>query len=122
MTTIHCRVIAIALLTVSTLVPPAAAQPSSTEAAPSSSKGSALAYPAKAVRVIVPFTPGGAIDLIGRMVGQRLSERLNTPFIIENRPGGGTNIGAEVAARSAPDGYTLFMASTSQAVNVTLYP
>jgi tripartite-type tricarboxylate transporter receptor subunit TctC len=103
---IRYRAVAVALLSMSAFVAPAGAQ----------------GYPAKPVRVIVPFTPGGAIDLIGRMIGQRLSERLNTPFVIENRPGGGTNIGAEVAARSAPDGYTLFMASTSQAVNVTLYP
>ena len=100
------RSIASALLTAVALIEPAAAQ----------------SYPSKPVRVIVPFTPGGAIDIIGRMVGQRLSERLNTPFVIENRPGGGTNIGAEAAARAAPDGYTVFMASTSQAVNVTLYP
>jgi tripartite-type tricarboxylate transporter receptor subunit TctC len=105
-TMIRYPALALALLALSTLASPAAAQ----------------GYPAKPVRVIVPFTPGGAIDLIARLVGQRLSERLNTPFVIENRPGGGTNIGAEVAARSAPDGYTLFMASTSQAVNVTLYP
>src|SRR5689334_21618064 len=91
-------------------------------AAQTFSASSGHAYPTKPVRVIVPFTPVGAIDLIGRMLAQRLSERLSTPFVIDNRLGGGTNIGAEVAARAAPDGYTLFMASTSQGVNVTLYP
>jgi len=82
----------------------------------------AQTYPAKPVRIIVPFAPGGSVDLIARMLAQRLGERLNAPFVVENRAGGGSNIGAEFVARAAPDGYTLFMASTTQAVNVTLYP
>src|SRR6185436_7337824 len=82
----------------------------------------AQTYPAKPVRIIVPFAPGGSVDLIARMLAQRLSERMNGSFVVDNRAGGGSNIGAEAAARSAPDGYTLFMASTAQAVNATLYP
>lgn len=82
----------------------------------------AQTYPTKPVRIIVPFAPGGSVDLIARMLAQRLSERLGGSFVVDNRAGGGSNIGAEAAARAAPDGYTLFMASTAQAVNATLYP
>ena len=98
--------VGVALLAANALAQPVAAQ----------------AYPAKPVRLIVPFAPGGSVDLIARMLAQRLGERMNAPFIVENRVGGGSNIGAEAAARSAPDGYTLFVASTAQAINVTLYP
>src|SRR4051812_10712642 len=81
----------------------------------------AQAYPSRPVRVIVPFVPGGATDIVGRLISQWLSERLGQPFIVENRPGAGTNIGTEVAINSAPDGYTLLLTSPSGAVNATLY-
>lgn len=80
------------------------------------------AYPAKAVRWIVPYAPGGGTDILARAVGAKLSEAWAQPVIIENRPGGGTNIGAEVAARSAPDGYTLFAPGVANAINVALFP
>jgi tripartite-type tricarboxylate transporter receptor subunit TctC len=81
------------------------------------------AYPERPVRLITPFPPGGATDLLARTVGERLSARLGRSVVIDNRPGAGGNIGAELAARAAPDGYTLLMAPTSiYAVSTTLYP
>jgi tripartite-type tricarboxylate transporter receptor subunit TctC len=82
----------------------------------------AQGYPSKPVRVVVAFTPGGTTDLLARMVAQPLSERLKQQVIIDNRPGGGGNIGTEVVVRSAPDGYTLLVNSVGPiAVNPTLY-
>jgi tripartite-type tricarboxylate transporter receptor subunit TctC len=81
----------------------------------------AEAYPARPVRLIVGFRPGGATDITARLMGQCLSERLGQSFIIENRPGAGTNIGTEAVVRAAPDGYTLLLAVTPNAINVTLY-
>ena len=79
-------------------------------------------YPNRPVRVIVAFTAGGTTDLIARAVGQKLSERLKQPFVIDNRPGGGGNIGTEIAARATPDGYTLIVDSVGPiAINPTLY-
>jgi tripartite-type tricarboxylate transporter receptor subunit TctC len=78
-------------------------------------------YPARPVRMIVPFAPGGAADITGRVIGQWLSDRLGQPFIIENRPGGGTNIGTEAVATAAPDGYTLLVANAGNAINATMY-
>jgi tripartite-type tricarboxylate transporter receptor subunit TctC len=81
----------------------------------------AQAYPTRPVRVIVPAPPGGAADIAARLIGQWLSERLGQPFVIENRPGGGTNIGTEAVVRAPPDGYTLLLFSAINAVNATLY-
>jgi tripartite-type tricarboxylate transporter receptor subunit TctC len=81
----------------------------------------AQAYPARPVRVIVPFPPGGGADTVTRIVGQWLSERLGQPVIIEHRPGGGTNIGTQTVVNSAPDGYTLLFFGVSAAINATFY-
>jgi tripartite-type tricarboxylate transporter receptor subunit TctC len=78
-------------------------------------------YAAKPVRLIVPFPPGGGSDTLARMIGPKLGEALRQPIIVENRPGGGTNIGAEVAAKAPADGYTLLMGNISHAINVSLY-
>jgi tripartite-type tricarboxylate transporter receptor subunit TctC len=81
----------------------------------------AQAYPTRPVRLIVPLAAGGATDIVARLMGQWLSERLGHPFIIENRPGAGGNIGTEAVVRAPPDGYTLLVASTTNAINATLY-
>ena len=81
----------------------------------------AEAYPARPVRIIVPVPPGGALDIVARLMGQWLSTRLGQPFVIENRPGAGTNIGVEAVVRAPADGYTLFLIPPSVAVNATLY-
>ena len=88
------------------------------------SAGTAVAqdYPSRPVRIVVPFPAGGTTDIIGRIVGQRLTRDWKQQVLIDNRPGGGANIGAELAMRAAPDGYTLFMASTAHSINATLYP
>ena len=79
------------------------------------------AYPTRPVHIIVPVAPGGALDIIARMIGQWLSERLGQQFVIDNRPGAGTNIGIEVAVHAAPDGYTLLLIPASVTTNATLY-
>jgi tripartite-type tricarboxylate transporter receptor subunit TctC len=81
----------------------------------------AQAYPSRPVRIIAPFAPAGNTDLLARLIGQWLSERLGQPFIIENRPGAGTNIGTEAVVRAPADGYTLLLISPSAAINATLY-
>ena len=81
----------------------------------------AQAYPSRPVRWIVGFAAGGGNDITARLMGQWLTERLGQPFIIENRPGAGTNIAAEVVVNAPPDGYTLFFANVANAVNATLY-
>jgi tripartite-type tricarboxylate transporter receptor subunit TctC len=78
-------------------------------------------YPAKPVRLIVPFPPGGGSDALSRILGPKLSEALGQQVVIENRPGAGANIGAEVAAKSPPDGYTLLMGNVAHAINASLY-
>ena len=81
----------------------------------------AQAYPSRPVRIIVPVAAGGGIDITARLIGQWLSERLGQQFIVEDRPGGGTTIGTEMAVRAPPDGYTLLLASLANAVNAPLY-
>jgi tripartite-type tricarboxylate transporter receptor subunit TctC len=81
----------------------------------------AQAYPARLVKLIAPYPPGGVIDLYARLIGQVLSERLGQAFVVENRSGAGGNIGTEAAARAAPDGYTLVQISSANSWNVTLY-
>ena len=81
----------------------------------------AQTYPTRPVRIIVGFPPGGPTDIAARPIGQWLSERLGQPFVIENRPGAASNIGTEAVVRSAPDGYTLLLAYSTNAINATLY-
>ena|SRR5262245_8767185 len=81
----------------------------------------AQTYPSRPVRVIVPFAPAGDTDLVARLMGQWLSERLGQQFLIENRPGAGTNIGTEAVVRAPADGYTLLLASPPAAINAALY-
>lgn len=78
-------------------------------------------YPTRPVHVLVGYTAGGAVDILARLVGNQLSERLGVPFVIENRPGAGSNIATEILVRAAPDGQTLLLANTSSAINATLY-
>jgi tripartite-type tricarboxylate transporter receptor subunit TctC len=81
----------------------------------------ALDYPRRPVRLILSFPAGGPNDVVGRLLGQCLSERLGQPFIIENRSGAGGTVGTEVVVRAAPDGYTLLQVNTPNAINATLY-
>src|SRR5262245_38032467 len=79
------------------------------------------AYPTRPVRVIIGVAPGSAPDIVGRILGQWLSDRLGQPFVIENRPGAGTNIATEAVVRSPADGYTLLLATSAIPVNAALY-
>jgi tripartite-type tricarboxylate transporter receptor subunit TctC len=81
----------------------------------------AQAYPSRPVRIVSAFAPGGANDIVARLMGQWLSERLGRPFIIENRAGAGGNIGTEAVVRAPADGYTLLLAASNDAINATLY-
>jgi tripartite-type tricarboxylate transporter receptor subunit TctC len=81
----------------------------------------AQAYPTRPVRIIVGFPAGIAPDIVARVIGQALSDRLGQQFVIENRPGAGSNIGTEIVVRAPPDGYTLLLAVSSGAINATLY-
>ena len=81
----------------------------------------AQSYPARPIRLIVPYAPGGGVDIVARTVGQELGKRLNQSVVVENRTGAGGNIGSEVVAKAAPDGYTLLMASPANTINPSLY-
>jgi tripartite-type tricarboxylate transporter receptor subunit TctC len=81
----------------------------------------AQVYPSRPVRIMVGAAPGGAFDILARLIGQRLSERLGQPFIIENRSGAGSNIAAEAVVNAPADGYTLLLVSSANAINATLY-
>jgi tripartite-type tricarboxylate transporter receptor subunit TctC len=81
----------------------------------------AQAYPSRPVRWIVPFPPGGPAEILARLFGQFMSGRLGQPFVIENRPGAGGNIGTEAVVRSPPDGYTMLLVTTANAINASLY-
>jgi tripartite-type tricarboxylate transporter receptor subunit TctC len=81
----------------------------------------AQAYPLRPVRIVAPTAPGGAPDIIARLIGPWLSQRLGQQFVVENRPGSGNNIGTEAVVRAAPDGYTLLVVSSSNTINATLY-
>ena len=94
----------VCLICCSTWLPPAAAQ-----------------YPNRPIRFVVPFPPGGGTDTMARAIGTRLGEALGQQIVVDNRAGGGANIGAELAAHSQPDGYTWFMATVTHTVNATLY-
>jgi tripartite-type tricarboxylate transporter receptor subunit TctC len=81
-----------------------------------------LAYPAKPIRFVVPFPPGGPLDIVARYIGQDLNRAWNQPVLVDNRPGAGGNIGADIVAKAPPDGYTILMGAVStHAINVTLY-
>ena len=84
--------------------------------------GTAMAdYPERPIRLIIPYPPGGGADISARIISQHLAEALGKPVLAENKPGGAANIGTEIVARAAPDGYTLLLASLATAVNVSLY-
>jgi tripartite-type tricarboxylate transporter receptor subunit TctC len=85
-------------------------------------RAAAEGWPARPVRFVVPFPPGGVSDIIARQVGQKLAERLGQPFVVEDRGGAGGNIGTEIVVKSAPDGYTILLDGSVNAVNASLYP
>ena len=80
------------------------------------------AYPTKPIRLILPFPPGGSTDIVARLIGQKLTDSWGVAVLVDNRPGAGGNIAAEVAAKSPPDGHTLFQVNVANAIGATLYP
>ncbi|MBV8537374.1 MAG: tripartite tricarboxylate transporter substrate binding protein, partial [Alphaproteobacteria bacterium] len=87
----------------------------------SAATASAQTYPARPVKIIVSFAPGGIADTTGRLIAQGLSTAFDKPFIVENRPGNGAIVGIALAAKAAPDGYTLLLANTNVSTNPALY-
>jgi tripartite-type tricarboxylate transporter receptor subunit TctC len=81
----------------------------------------AAAYPAKPVRMVIPFPPGGGTDIVGRIIGQKLTEAWPYPVVVDNRPGAGSTVGTEIVARAVADGYTIEAVSMSHSINVSLY-
>src|SRR5262245_5572933 len=90
-------------------------------AAVSCTPAAAQEWPAKPVRMVIPFPPGGSNDIVGRMIGQQLSERLGRQFVVDNRGGAGGTIGTEMIAKSPPDGYNLLIISVAYAFNTSMY-
>lgn len=86
-----------------------------------SRRACALDYPTRPVRVLVGFAPGGTADIAARLIGQSLSEHFGQQFVIENRPGAGSNVATEAVARAVPDGYTLLDVTATNSVNASLY-
>src|SRR5262245_45667312 len=82
----------------------------------------AQAWPAKPVRLVVPFPPGGGVDLTGRVLGKKLTDLWGQPVVVENRPGASATIGANVVATAAPDGYTLLLTNNALSISAGLYP
>ena len=92
-------------------------------AVPATGAMAQTAYPAKPIRLIVPFPPGGGTDMIARTVAQKLTDQNRWTIVVDNRPGAGGNLGVDAAAKAAPDGYTLVVGQTSNlAINPSLYP
>jgi tripartite-type tricarboxylate transporter receptor subunit TctC len=87
----------------------------------SSRAARALDYPTRPIRFLVGYPPGGATDILARLIGQRLSERLGQQFVIENKPGAGNNIGTEAAVNAEPDGYTVLLVNPANFINTSLY-
>ena len=88
----------------------------------SRARGAGINWPSKTVRIVVPFTPGGSTDTTARLVGNRLQEVWGQSVVIENKPGAGGNIAADMVAKSDPDGYTIFIVGPGMATNQFLYP
>jgi tripartite-type tricarboxylate transporter receptor subunit TctC len=86
-----------------------------------SSVAAAQTYPARPLRIVVGYPAGGPIDIVARIVGQALSERMGHAVVIDNRPGAGGNVGAEAVVRAQPDGYTLLLVGSNNFINATLY-